>query len=120
MFQLANINNLPEMLGQAIFYASTQASLGSVAMSSTFSVKNFSKDQEILDNAADALREYIYIATFWTIAAMLVLYSQYGGYGAVAGFLTNMGYIMWIYCSYMKAFKESADKYKLKVPVVFF
>ena len=119
MFQLANINSLPEMLGQAIFYASTQASLGSVAMSSTFSVKNFSKDQAILDNAADALREYMYIASFWTIAAMLVLYSQYGVYGSISGLLTNLGYILWIYCSYMKAFKESATKYKLKVPVVF-
>ena len=38
MFNLGNDINVPEMLGQAIFYASTQASLGSVAMSSTFSV----------------------------------------------------------------------------------
>ena len=119
MFNIGNDINVPEMLGQAIFYASTQASLGSVAMSSTFSVKNFSKEQEILDNAADALKEYIYIATFWTIAAMLVLFSQYGVLGAVAGFFTNMGYIMWIYCSYIKAFKESATKYKLQVPKVF-
>jgi hypothetical protein len=46
-----------EMFGEAILLASMQFAIGSVEMSSKFSVKNFSKDQETLQNAADALSD---------------------------------------------------------------
>ena len=112
-------NNWPKILGQAIFYSSIQAAIGSVEMSSRFSVINFSKDQETLQNAADALRSYLYIALMWTLATVLVLYSQYGIMGAIVGFLANLAYVGWIFFSYKNAFKKAANKYKLKEPVIF-
>lgn len=112
-------DNWPKILGQAIFYSSIQAAIGSVEMSSKFSVMNFSKDQETLQNAADALRSYLYIAAMWTLATILVLYSQYGMSGAIAGFVANLVYVGWIYFSYIHSFKIAANKYKLKEPYVF-
>lgn len=110
----------PRILGHAIFYSSIQAAIGSVEMSSKFSVINFAKDQETLQNAADALRNYLYIAALWTLATVLVLYSQYGMRGVIAGSLANLGYVGWIYFSYIHAFKRAAEKYKLEEPTVFF
>jgi len=107
------------MFGQAIFYASIQFSIGSVEMSSKFSVHNFSKTQEILDNAADALRNYMYIAALWTVATMLIMYSQYDIMGVIVGLVANIGCIAWIYFSYIHSFKIAAEKNKLKVPSVF-
>ena len=49
-------------VGEAIVFASIQFSIGSVEMSSKFSVMNFSKDQETLQNAAYALTDYLKIA----------------------------------------------------------
>lgn len=112
-------DNWPKILGQAIFYSSIQAAIGSVEMSSKFSVVNFSKDQETLQNAADALRNYLYIAAMWTLATVLVLYSQYGVKGAIAGLLANMAYVGWIHFSYINSFKVAANKYGLKEPYVF-
>ena len=113
-------NNWPKILGQAIFYSSIQAALGSVEMSSKFSVINFATNFETLQNAADALRGYLYIAFFWTLATILVLYSQYGMNGAIAGFIANFAYICWIYFSYIYAFRVAAKKNNLQEPSVFF
>jgi hypothetical protein len=112
--------NWPKMLGQAIFYSSIQAAIGSVEMSSRFSVMNFSKDQDTLQNAADALRSYLYIAATWALATILVMYSQFGIPGAICGLVANMAYVGWIYFSYLAAFKKAAIKYKLTQPKVFF
>ena len=49
------------IMGKAILFASMQFAIGSVEMSSKFSVKNFSKDQVTLQHAADALSDYIFI-----------------------------------------------------------
>ena len=111
--------NWPKILGQAIFYSSIQAAIGSVEMSSRFSVMNFSKDQETLQNAADALRSYLYVAIMWTLATVLVLYSQYSIEGAIVGIVANMAYVGWIYFSYVAAFKKAADKHGLQPPSVF-
>lgn len=115
-----NVVNWPKILGQSIFYASIQAAIGSVEMSSRFSVMNFSKDQETLQNAADALRSYMYIAIAWALATILVMYSQYGIPGAITGLVANLLYVGWIYFSYAKAFDTTAKKYKLKYPRIFF
>jgi hypothetical protein len=111
--------DIPKMLGQAIFYSSIQASLGSVEMSSKFSVINFAKDDSTLQNAANALKSYIFIAMGWTIATMLVMYAQYGYWGAFSGFLFNMFYILWIYTSYVHSFNIAAEKYHLVPPCMF-
>ena len=112
--------NWPKILGQAIFYASIQAAIGSVEMSSRFSVMNFSKDQETIQNAADALRSYMYIALAWSLATILVMYSQYGIPGGISGLIANMLYVGWIYFSYVRAFSITAKKYNLIEPKVFF
>ena len=112
--------NWAKMVGQSIFYSSIQAAIGSVEMSSKFSIINFCKDQETLQNAADALRNYMYVALAWTIATMLVMYSQYGIPGLVVGFVSNMAYVSWIYFSYIHAFNKAGLKYNLVAPTVFF
>lgn len=105
-----------KVIGMSLFYASMQAALGSVEMSSKFSVKNFSKDQETLQNAADALREYLVIALVWTVATMLIQGSQYGWLGATTALLANALFVMWIYFSYKRAFAQAAKKGNLKLP----
>lgn len=110
---------LARIVAKAIFYASIQASLGSVEMSSKFSVMNFSKDQETLQRAADALRSYVIIAVIWTIGTILALYASYGWCGAWIGLAANAVMMGWIIISYVKAFAEAAKRYNLQVPTVF-
>ena len=99
-----------KMLGEAILYGSIQFSVGSVEMSSKFSVKNFSKDQETLQNAADALMDYIKISFIWTLGVTLLLFSKYGWQGAVASVVANAVVVAWIYFSYLDAFKVAVKK----------
>lgn len=111
--------NWPKMIGQSIFYSSIQAAIASVEMSSKFSCANFCKDQITLQNAADSLRNYMYVAILWMIATMLVMYGQYGNPGLIAGLVTNLAYIAWVYFSYVHTFKVAAQKYGLQEPKVF-
>ena len=113
------INPVLEMLGEAILFASIQFSIGSVEMSSKFSVKNFCSDQPTLQNAADALTDYLRISIIWTIGVILLLYSKYKFTGALAGVISNLIVILWIYVSYMAAFKSAVNKdKKLVMPSV--
>ena len=105
-----------KMLGEAILLASIQFSIGSVEMSSKFSVKNFSKDQETLQNAADALSDYLKIGIFWTIGVTIMLYSNHGVPGAISAVTINLLIIMWIYISYIQSFKMASQKYNLIMP----
>jgi hypothetical protein len=115
-----NINPTLEMLGEAILFSSIQFSIGSVEMSSKFSVKNFSNDQNTLQNAADALSDYLKISIVWTIGVVLLLYSKYKLLGAIAGFISNLIVILWIYISYMSAFKSATLKNPdLKMPSIY-
>jgi hypothetical protein len=106
-------------IGQAIFYASISASFASVLMSSTFSVKNFSKDQETLNGAADALRHYIIMGSIWAIATMFVLYSQEGMCGLWLGLAANAVIMGWIFVLYHNAFNDCVRKYGLEYPKIF-
>ena len=99
-----------KMLGESIIYGSIQFSIVSVEMSSKFSVKNFSKDQETLQNAADALMDYIKISFIWTLGVTLLLFSKYGWKGAISSLLSNIMVVAWIYYSYMDAFKVAVKK----------
>lgn len=108
-----------KVLGKAILFASMQFAIGSVEMSSKFSVKNFSKDQETLNNAADALSDYILISIFWTLGTSLVFFASYGMFGLFANVLANIGIIYWIWISYMKAFQMAVDKNNLETPKMF-
>ena len=111
--------SLAKTVAKAIFYASIQASIGSVEMSSKFSVINFSKDQETLQRAADALKSYMIVGTIWTVGTMLALYASNGWCGATVGLAANLVMLSWILISYMKAFKEAAKRYNLQEPVIF-
>jgi hypothetical protein len=126
MYKIDTILQTPEkkrstfyIIGKAILFASMQFAIGSVEMSSKFSVKNFSKDQETLNNAADALSDYIMIGALWTIGTSFIFYANYGFMGAFWNIATNLAIIAWIYISYIKAFKSAADKYGLKEPKLF-
>lgn len=101
------------ILGKAILFSSFQFAIGSVEMSSKFSVKNFSKDQPTLDNAIIALRDYIIIGVFWTIGTSLIFYANYGWRGMAMNILCNVLIIAWIYFSYQNSFRIAAKKYNL-------
>jgi len=107
------------ILGKAILMASMQFAIGSVEMSSKFSVKNFAKDQETLDNAISALRDYIIIGGLWTSGTSLIFYVNYGARGLMLNVLANICIILWIYLSYYVAFNEAAKKYNLVVHGIF-
>lgn len=106
--------------GEAILLSSISFAAASVEMSSKFSVKNFSTNQETLQNAADALSDYIIIALVWTLATVLILYAKYGICGIVSGLVMNFVILFWIYASYKKAFKVAAEKNKLEMPTIKF
>ncbi len=108
-----------KMVGKAILFASMQFAIGSVEMSSKFSVKNFSKDQDTLQNAADALSDYILIGFFWTLGTSLVFFASYGVPGLVANIVANIGIVAWIYFSYMAAFRMAVNANNLQMPVLF-
>ena len=107
-----------KMFGMAIFYSSIQAAIGSVEMSSRFSVINFSKDQSTLQNAANALKSYLIMASIWTLATVLVMFAQFGWLGALVGTVANFAYMLWIYISYLQAFRKATQRYGLHMPRV--
>lgn len=106
----SQINPTLEMLGEAILFSSIQFSIGSVEMSSKFSVKNFSNDQVTLQNAADALSDYLKISFVWTVGVVFLLYSKYKLIGAISGLVANIIVILWIYISYTSAFSSAVNK----------
>jgi hypothetical protein len=103
------------VIGKSLLFAGIQFSLGSVEMSSKFSVKNFSKDQETLDNAIKALRDYNLVALIWMLGTCLVFYSNYQLLGLLSSLITNLVFVLWINLTYYSAFNEAAKKYGLKV-----
>jgi hypothetical protein len=107
-----------KMVAEAILYSSIQFAIGSVEMSSRFSVKNFSKDQETLQNAADALFDYMKIGTLWTVGVAILLYCKYKWAGVAGGVIANGLIIMWTYLKYLTAFRFAAKKYNLQMPQV--
>ena len=113
MFSKVNM----KCLGDAILYSSISFAIASVEMSSKFSVKNFSKDQQTLQCAADALSDYLKIGVFWALGTILVQYAECGWAGAMTSFVFNFAIMYWIWWSYQKAFKEAAIKNGLQMPI---
>ena len=107
-----------EVFGEAILLASMQFAIGSVEMSSKFSVKNFAKDQETLQNAVDALSDYLRIAIMWTFGLSILFYARYDLVGVIMSIITNWLIVMWIYYSYINSFKMAAKANNLKIPSV--
>ncbi len=112
-------NYLPKLIGKSILFASMQFAIGSVEMSSKFSVKNFSKDQDTLQNAADALSDYLIIGLLWTFGTSLIFYTNYKWTGVGINMVINFAIMYWIYWSYIKSFDSACKKYDLKKPIMF-
>lgn len=111
--------NVFYITGKAILFGALQFSIGSVEMSSKFSVRNFATDQETLDNAILALRDYIIIGFLWTIGTGMIFYINYGWLGLILSSSINLLIMLWIYLSYMSAFKDAAKKNNLKSHGIF-
>jgi hypothetical protein len=111
--------NHAETIGKSVLLASIQSSIASVEMSSKFSVLSFSKDQDTLQRAADALAGYIIIGSIWAVGSCLVLYAENGMWGLIYGILGNLVLMGWIIGSYMKAFRDAAKRGGLQVPTIF-
>jgi hypothetical protein len=109
-------DSLANIIGEALILSSIQSSLGSVEMSSKFSIMNFAKDQNTLDNAQKALNSYILIALLWTIGTSLVLYTQFSIKGVISGIIANGIILVWIVVSYRTSFKKASEQYNLKMP----
>ena len=114
-----NPNMIPKLIGKSILFASMQFAIGSVEMSSKFSVKNFSKDQDTLQNAADALSDYLIIGLLWTLGTCLIFYANYKWYGVILNTVINFAIMYWIYWSYIKSFNSACEKHGLKKPIMF-
>jgi hypothetical protein len=110
---------LASLIGNSLLYSGMQFALGSVEMSSRFSVENFSKDQKTLQAAATALSTYFIIAVIWTIASCLVLYGSAGKIGIFWGLITNAIFISWIVISYWLTFRKVAKANGLEIPKLF-
>ncbi len=117
--KLSPTMQLMKVVGKAILFASMQFAIGSVEMSSKFSVKNFSKDQDTLQNAADALSDYMIIGLFWTVGTSFVFFASYGWHGLVANLVANFGILLWIYASYINAFRQASKANNLQMPKMF-
>jgi len=116
--KLDNSKEYYELFGEAILLASMQFAIGSVEMSSKFSVKNFAKDQETLQNAADALSDYLRIAIMWTIGLSVLFYARYDKIGVIMSIITNLLIVSWIYFSYLHSFNIAAKTHNLQLPTV--
>ena len=108
-----------KVLGKAMLLASMSFSVGSVCMSSTFSVMNFSTTQEILQRASDALTQYLLVGTFWMIGCSSLLYASYGLRGALISVAMNLAIMGWIFHSYYLAFQHAARVNNLQFPTLF-
>lgn len=107
-----------KIVGKSILLAGFLVALASVEMSSRFSVLNFAKDDEILQNAANALSAFMSIGIFWAIGSTAVLFSSYGWPGVLAGVISNGVILMWIYWSYRAAFSRAAEERGLTEPTM--
>lgn len=109
-------NDVLKIIGKAILLSSIGFSIASVEMSSKFSIKNFSVDQQTLQRASDALDGYNLVGGLWMLGVCLLMYGQYGKIGLYSAIVCNTAVILWINMSYFQAFKEAASERSLKYP----
>ena len=112
-------HTMATIFGESLLLSSIQVALASVEMSSRFSVLNFSKDAETLQNAANALTSYVVVGSLFTLGAVLNLYASFGLQGGIICGLVNISVMLWIVISYRGAFKKAALKYSLQEPEMF-
>jgi hypothetical protein len=110
---------LIKILGKAILLASIQSALGSIEMSSKFTLLSISKDEDDLQKVADALSSYILLGIFWTIGSVAILYSNYGLTGFWAALITNLIILCWIIYYYISAIGRACKKHNMPCPKLF-
>jgi len=110
---------LAKLIGKSILFASMQFAIGSVEMSSKFSVKNFSTSDDVLQNACDALSDYLIIGLLWTLGTSLIFYAGYQWQGVMVNTVINFFIMYWIYWSYQKSFRYAVDRHHLSHPEMF-
>lgn len=116
---LSKGQKMAKVVGKSILLAGFLVALGSVEMSSRFSVMNFSKDDDTLQRAADALSAFVVIGMMWALGSTAVLYASYKWVGFWSGIVSNGLILSWIYFSYMAAFRKASKRHDLKMPVMF-
>lgn len=119
MASLSDNHTHAEIIGRSILLASIQSSIGSVEMSSKFSVLSFAKDQDTLQRAADALTSYIIVGVIWTIGSGFTLYAEFGRIGLIYGIIANVIMMLWIIISYWRAFQYATRRNNLQMPSLF-
>ena len=113
---MAKDKDIFKVTGKALLLSSFSFAAGSVVMSSRWSVQNFSTDQKTLDRARDALLEYTYVAALWCVGCSMLLYASYGSTGLALSLACNFSIWLWIWTSYVRAFKEAAQEHGLRAP----
>ncbi len=108
-----------KIVGKSILLAGFLVALASVEMSSRFSVLNFAKSNEVLQNAANALSAFTVIGLVWAVGSTAVLYSSYNMPGLLAGIISNGAILAWIIISYRAAFDRAASENNLAPPKMF-
>ena len=116
---MTNGQKMAKVVGKSILLAGFLVALGSVEMSSRFSVMNFSKDSETLQRAADALSAFMVIGSVWALGSTFVLYASYKWIGFWCGLFSNSLILGWIYFSYSAAFAKASQKEGLEMPKMF-
>lgn len=111
-------NDMLQIIGDSIILASIQFSIGSVEMSSKFSVRNFGTDINTLQSAASALVDYMRIAILWTLCVSVLMYLSFGFIGGLYTLIANILVVSWIYFSYINSFKFVCEKHNLPFPDV--
>lgn len=116
---MSRSQKIAKIIGKSILLAGFLVALASVEMSSRFSVLNFAKQQDTLQNAANALSAFTVIGIVWAIGATAVLYSSYELPGLVAGLISNGVIMGWIVVSYRAAFDRAALENGLERPKMY-
>jgi hypothetical protein len=83
------------------------------------SIDDINNNQDTLQNAADALSDYLIIGLLWTIGTCLIFYANYKWNGVIINTSINLAIVYWIYWSYIKSFNSACDKYQLEKPIMF-
>jgi hypothetical protein len=107
-----------ELIAESLIFGSVQYSLASCLMSSVFSVRNFSKDQQTLNNAVGALCEFLKVAIVWFAITSALMYYSHGTKGFVVTFILTLVIVGWLTWIYEKAFREAACKNHLHKPSI--
>jgi hypothetical protein len=103
------------LIGEAIILSSIQFSISCIEMSPKCVIRQFTKDQESLQNAIDSLSDYIKIGTIWTLFITTLFYAKHDKVGAIIAILINILIMAWVYFTYNKTIEKAAKANNLTI-----